>query len=230
MNSDIEKSIQYQSDRYINEILNDCINNARKKNNPKKYKYIFGINYIVSRPELSEYWNKYFKRSISFLFEAYCSISLGQTDGGYFLLRSSVENFVKFVAKGLGEESKINDRGFKDNNRILINYAWQEKDLHLKNKANNFQTDYNNFSKLSHSVINSNENPISFFSERNKKFDSQYTAAMAVFKRIIKNYICFIVYLCKNSLMKWDSEDLMETLNIIFTENESKVIYKFLKS
>ena len=52
MNSDIEKSIQYQSDRYINEILNDYINNARKKNNPKKYKYIFGINYIVSRPEL----------------------------------------------------------------------------------------------------------------------------------------------------------------------------------
>ena len=30
--------------------------------------------------------------------------------------------------------------------------------------------------------------------------------------------------------MKWDTEDLMETLNIVFTENESKVIYKFLKS
>lgn len=230
MNSDIEKSIQYQSDRYINEILNDYINNARKKNNPKKYKYIFGINYIVSRPELSEYWNKYFKWSISFLFEAYCSISLGQTNGGYFLLRSSVENFVKFVAKGLGEESKINDRGFKDNNRILINYAWQEKDLHLKNKADRFQTEYNDFSKLSHSAINSNRNPISFFFEQNKSFDSRYTAAMAVFKRIVKNYIYFIVYLCKNSLMKWDTEDLMETLNIVFTENESKVIYKFLKS
>lgn len=229
--NDINKSINYQFKKYKEEILEENFEKAKKFNKVKKYKYIFAINYFVSRPELSKYWNNYFKWSLSFLYEAYYSFSLGRTDSGVLLLRSSIDNFVKFIIKSIGKEDQIGETVFKPNNHILVTYEWKENQLNLTNKSRIFQEEYNNFSRLSHSAINSSATPISFFSQLNKDFKANYEYGMKSFKRIAKIYIYFIVYVCQDSLKKWDTVDLEETLSIMMlTKEERNKIYNFIKN
>lgn len=227
--NNLNESINYQFKKYISETLNETFCKTQEFNKEKKYKYIFAINYFISRPELSKYWNDYFKWSISFLYESYYSFSLGQKNGGFLLLRSSIENFVKYVVTKIGKANSIDERAFKPNNRILILYSWREKQLELEKKANALQANYNEFSKLSHSAINSDSSAVSFFSEINKEFNLNYNYGMAAFKKIVKIYIFFIVYICKDSLKYWETIDLDETFSIILTNGEYNKIYNFIK-
>lgn len=59
--NNLNESINYQFKKYISETLNETFCKAQEFNKEKKYKYIFAINYFISRPELSKYWNDYFK-------------------------------------------------------------------------------------------------------------------------------------------------------------------------
>lgn len=110
-----QQSIKYQSDQFKEKIIIPLLESSQVLSTErieKTYKYIFLLNLLKSRPELKKFWNNYLHWSISFLYEAFVSASLGQKHGCYFLLRSSLENFVKFVCEAIGKSEEINDRVF----------------------------------------------------------------------------------------------------------------------
>lgn len=229
-----QQSIKYQSDQFKEKIIIPLLESSQVLSTErieKTYKYIYLLNLLKSRPELKKFWNNYLHWSISFLYEAFVSASLGQKHGCYFLLRSSLENFVKFVCEAIGKSEEINDRVFKNNNHILTTYDWLENDLNMLGKVCSFQTMYNNFSKLSHSAIRlNNQNPISYFDKIVENFDSEYNDAMKDIQKLSDLYIYFIIFICKSSLKKWDTDDLITIFKISCTNNQTKIILNFLKN
>lgn len=229
-----QQNIKYQSNQFKEQIIIPLLNSSQAlstKKIAKTYKYIFLLNLLKSRPELKKFWNDYLHWSISFLYEAFVSSSLGQKNGCYFLLRSSLENFVKFVCEAIGERKEINDYGFKSNNHILTTYNWPDNDLNILGKVCSFQTMYNNFSKLSHSAIKLNDqNLIPYLGKIVEEFDNEYNDAASNIKKVADSYLYLMIFVCKSSLKKWDTSDLTNIFKISCTDNQIKIILSFLKN
>lgn len=232
--TDYQQSIEYQNEQFKKKIIAPLFTSSQNislKQSVKTYKYIFLLNLLKSRPELRKFWNDYLYWSISFLYEAYVSANLGQKNGCYFLLRSSLENFVKFVCRAVGKEEEISDHGFKNNNHILTTYDWPKNGLAFFSKVCYFQSMYNNFSKLSHSAIKINDQtPITYFSKIVENFDNEYNDAMNNIQKLSDFYVYFIIFVCKSSLEKWDTYDLTTILRITYTDKQTKMILKFIKN
>ncbi len=230
---DYQQNIKYQSDQFKKKIITPLLKSSQNlptKRIEKTYKYIFLLNLLKSRPELKTFWNNYLHWSISFLYEAFVSASLAQKHGCYFLLRSSLENFVKFICEAIGKGKAINDQGFKDNNHILTTYNWPKNNLNLLSKVCSFQTMYNNFSKLSHSAVKlNNQDPIPYLGKIVENFDSEYNDAMSSIQKLSNFYMYFIIFICKSSFKKWDTDDLISLFKISCTNNQTKTILNFLK-
>lgn len=230
---DYQQSIDYQSDQFKEKIavpLLESLQSLPTKKVEKTYKYIFLLNHLKSRPELKKFWNEYLNWSISFLYESFVSASLGQKHGCYFLLRSSLENFVKFICVAIGKKEEIDNRVFKKNNHILVTYNWPKDNFKLQSKASSFQTMYNEFSKLSHSATKlNNQSPITYFQKIVEGFDKEYNDAMESIQSLSVCYMYFIIFICKKSLKKWDTKDLTSILKISCTKHEAEVILNLIK-
>lgn len=194
---DYQDKLNYQGIRFKQKVIPNMINNFQaidSKSFQKSYNHIATINLFYSRPELSRFWNDYLSWSISFLFKAYIAASLGQNDACNLLLRSSLENFVKFLVVAIGKKNAINDRGFKDNNHILVINSWPDDELGISSIVHTFQTTYNNFSKLSHSAIKLDKNNLfQYFDKNNETFKNDYLTSMNKICSLSKDYISIIL-------------------------------------
>lgn len=230
---DYQGKLNYQGIQFKQKVIPNIINNFRTvkpKSFQKSYNHIATINLLYSRPELNRFWNDYLNWSISFLLKAYISASLGQNDACNLLLRSSLENFVKFIVVAIGKEDFINDRGFKDNNHILVTNSWLNDELGISNIVKTFQSKYNDFSKLSHSAINlDKENLFQYFDKNNETFKSNYLHSMNEIRSLSKNYIYLMLYICKPSFKNWNTNDLVEILKLIYNPKQVTTILDYLK-
>lgn len=230
---DYMQRAEYQSNNFRTQSipkLVTCSQSISKKSFNKSYNHIFVLNLFKSRPELRRFWNDYFDWSMSFLFEAFISASLAQKNSCYLLLRSSLENFVKFLVVAINKRDEINDRGFKDNNHIILTHDWSNIHLNPLTKINTFQNDYERFSKLSHSAINlSSEAIINYFDKTSENFSEQFNDSMIEFRSLSKKYIYLIICICEDSFISWNQEELRLILKMIYKDHTLNTILKSLK-
>ncbi|MFD0897356.1 hypothetical protein [Loigolactobacillus binensis] len=192
----------------------------------KSYKYVYFIHYFTNRFELRKFTNdEYFKVSISFCNEAYISMMLNQKNASLLLLRSSIENFIKFMLNYYGLD--IDPTRFKTNKGTLQKSGLLTTDLN--SKLDRLLSFYNDFSGLSHSATNINTDIIEFLNLATTLRPTNFNKNYCSFTKIMKIYIYFIISICSESLIKWDTADLKNSLSIIFSDYETIQIISEIK-
>lgn len=190
------------------------------KKESKTFLRVYVLWSLSKRPELEKWLhNNYYVVSLSFLLEAFTCLMLNQTSGAQLLLRSSVENFIKFCLST--ENLTIDNTRFKQNLKSLRTVYNDEKILQHISKL---ETIYHDLSKLSHSASSSEISIVNYIGQTLNVTELEFTNTITYIRKIIDIYLLFIFTICRESLKKWDSSDLRNTLKIGFKDNKVKSI------
>lgn len=223
-------NIEQQATELIKNILPNTVNNIRTIRLDKIYKsysYVYFIHYFTNRIELKSFVdNEYLNASLSFYKEAYISMLLGQKSAYILLLRSSLENFVKYLLSYY--DLTIDPTRFKQNVHTLRRSGKISSNLFTE--VDSFIALYRDYSGLSHSVINRNINLISYLESGTKGTEQSFLACLEQLKKVSQKYGYFLIDVCKSSLKIWDTHDLKTMLSITYPDSQVSKITDSLKS
>lgn len=201
------------------------VSKIEKDDQKKIFLYLYVVWYFSNRNELKNYLkDDYFIYSCSFIYEAYISFILNQQTAVSLLLRSSMENFLKFLLHHYGLD--IDPTRFKSNASKLRKKITNENS---RRRIDRLVTIYGNISSISHSANGEKIDIIKFFSSTIISSENICEKTSINFKRILMVYDYFILTLCKDSLKKWDTPDLANILNVSFKPNKVQSIVACLK-
>ncbi|VDG23721.1 hypothetical protein [Lactobacillus gallinarum] [Lactiplantibacillus mudanjiangensis] len=222
-------NITNQVTELIENILPNTVTNIKNISSKKvdaSYSYVYFIHYLTNRAELKTFVsNTYLDVSLSFYKEAYIAMLLGQKSAYTLLLRSSLENFIKYMLEYYCLE--IDPTRFKQNVHTLRSSSSFPNTLITE--LDSFIDIYHDYSGLSHSVINRNINIISYLEAGTKEKKQNFTDNLEQLRKMSKKYGYFLIYICKSSLQIWDTNDLLSMLSIIYSSSQTSSIITTLK-
>lgn len=229
MKSNLDKEINNQYNKLIHIIIPKICShkNVDKEKYEKKLFYeIYFIWYMSNRGELSHFLNHdYYNYTCSFMYESYISLILNQLTAASLLLRSSIENFIKFLL--ISKNLEPNNTRFKENTRKLKNEIRNDT---VNSEIDKLVTIYSDLSSISHSANENKINIIKYLSSTIKSSKKLKKDTISHFKKTVRIYDYFLLKICKLSLSRWDTNDLNNVLHIVFKDKQSKNIINNLKN
>lgn len=230
------KQFKQVMEQHRNENIKDVYN----KRLEKIFLGIYAINYLSNRVELNKFFiSNYYNVSFSCVLESFSLILNNYPRGSALVLRSGLENFVKYVIEVSnnisGSNYTINDRSYSENKKtleIIIRNKYvaflQERSISINSQM---ETYYKLLSGLSHSLVpESKSNTISYFSEIYVVNNTNVELVFEKLLNIIKEMFEFCVILCQPSFKEWDSYDLEKIFRLVFASDKSKKLLTLLKS
>lgn len=206
---------------------------------------IYELNYLCNRIELRKFYNSnYFDVSFSCLLESFSLILDNYPRGATLVMRSSLENFLKYIIEfynkyGKFEEFYIDDRKYTCNkvtlNNIIekmnsigkISNEVKSECISLNGKMEMF---YKKFSGISHSLVPENRNTISYFDEIRMIKENHIKTIIDNLKEIVNIFVSFALILGIESFKNWNLEDLREVVEISFGKKKTKTYIKLIKN
>lgn len=218
---------------------NKEIKEVYQKEIEKVFLGIYIINYLSNRIELEKFFDyQYYKVSFSCLLESFSLILSNHPRGSSLVLRSALENFIKYIIEVSNSlkniKYPINDRSYSENKKNLecIIKDYYNDDLKQNSISLNSQmeTYYKKLSGLSHSLTSeSKNNVISYFSDIKILNNDNLKIVFDKFLNIIKQMFGFCIIICEPSLKNWDSYDLNKVLRIVFGKSRTNCFLSMLK-
>lgn len=197
---------------------------------------IYALNYIANRVELkSIFQSTYFKISFSCLLETFALILNNYPRAAALVLRSSLENFLKFIIESYKDEKyKINDRVYSENKKTLELIIKEKYDGKLKNECikinSRMEATYKELSGISHSLTpESINNIIKYFTEFNDIKSEIIKKVLDYFNIIIRDMFTFSLIISENSLKLWDSKNLGNIIKLSFGSKRTKTLIELIK-
>lgn len=219
----IEKDdVLKQFESYYEQIFSNIpINNNPWKSKEKKtFLQLYILWNISKRPELKRWLNdEYYIVAISFLLQSFTCLTLNQASGALLLIRSSLENFVKF---GLSVAGETIDRNLFKNNISKFRKKWASSPI-LISSIDRIPDTYRKLSKIAHSATTSEIDMAEYLGRSFDITENDFTNTNNYITKIIEIYMVVIFYICRDSFKYWDGNDLKKLLQIGFnnkiTEN-----------
>lgn len=207
-----------------------------KKKSYEIFKGLFFLNYLSKRAELERFFvNDSIKVSMSCLVESIFMVYNNYNKVGLLILRSSIENYLKFQIELIGEGLyKVNDRNFTINKvemeKIIKDRVHPKyKDIIKSNLSKN-ETTYSKTSALSHSLnAESKKSLIEYFAQIGSS-NELTEVCLKYLNTTVLSYSEVIVYICKESFFHWELTDLREILEIMFSPKKTQELIAFIKS
>jgi hypothetical protein len=225
MKNKLNGTLDKQYNELIDSVLPELISIVPKKKYRNLFNKIYFLWYFSHRKELSSWLaNDYYIYACSFAYEAFVSLFLKQLAATSLLLRSSTENFLKFLLDI--NNLDIDSTRFKQN---ASNFRRTLKCQKLISNIDKLLCIYDNLSSLSHSANSSTVDMISYLSSVTRSSETMQESTIVTFNEVLHIYSDFIISICKPSLKKWDSEDLENILYTTFKEKKAGNIISFLR-
>lgn len=202
---------------------------------------IYAINYLSNRIEIeSLFISNYYNVSFSCLLESFSVIINNYPRGSSLVLRSGLENFIKYIIETLNSIYNVNhiihDRSYTANKKTLetivkdkfIIISLKQQSISLNSKM---ETQYKILSALSHSLIpESKNNTMNYFSEVDVLNVSNLNIVFEQFSNIVYQMFSFCLIICQPSLKSWDSTDLEKILRIVYNKRKTLSFLTMLKA
>lgn len=201
----------------------------------KSFCGIYIINYISKRIEFREIFSSdFFNVSFSCLIESFSLIINNYPRGASLVLRSGLENFIKFIIAASNNDAQINDRSYTGNkgtlDRIIkARYAdtLMLEGLRLNSKM---ETEYSKLSALSHSLTpESISSAIDYFSDINIVNENYVDLVFERMLRVINQMFSFCIIICQPSFKVWDSSDLERIFRMAFGQRKTQTFLRLVK-
>ncbi|WP_434565170.1 hypothetical protein PQ689_03395 [Thermoanaerobacterium thermosaccharolyticum] len=197
---------------------------------------IYALNYIANRVELKNiFQSTYFKISFSCLLETFALILNNYPRAAALVLRSGLENFLKFIIESYKDKKyKINDKVYSENKKTLELIIKEKYDGKLKKECitinSRMETKYKNLSGVSHSLTPESINNIKkYFAELNDIESEIIKNVLEYFDIIIGDMFTFSLIISENSLKLWDSKELENIINLAFGSKRTKTLINIIK-
>ncbi|WP_313757089.1 hypothetical protein [Tissierella sp.] len=197
---------------------------------------IYIINYISKRIELKEYFNSdYFNISFSCLMEAFSLALNNYSRASLLVLRSCLENFLKFIIEVINDPSfEINDRSYSANKSTLDKAIekhylgkLKEESISLNSKMDK---KYSMLSGLSHSLTEeSKNNIIDYFSDLDIINKENIKITLIEILEIINQIFSFCIIICRTNFNQWDSLDLKKIFRMVFGQSKTRSFLSLVK-
>lgn len=202
----------------------------------KCYFSLYAINFLSTRIEVSKYFvNDYYQICLSTLKETILLFKDSYIRAASLILRSSIENFLKFVLEkhNLTVHDKsysANRNTFENNIDKIVNphYSLIKKSLlSLNNKLFNI---YRTISSLSHSLTSQSKDlTLQFFLQKEQvdiNYKKEFIDKLEITLETIQS---FNLYLTKFSTRNWTTQELMQLLSINIGNKRMNSWIKFIK-
>lgn len=218
---------------------NNEIKNNFKTKIEKVFLRIYTINYIANRIEVKDKFDSdYFKISFSCLLESYSLVLNNYPRGALLDLRSSLENFIKYVIYILNNSNGftyfINDRSYTANKGTLDEIIDKIYDDILKSECTSLnskmENEYKRLSGLSHSLVpESKNNIINYFSDIKILNEDNINIALEKIANIAEFIVSFCIIVCQPSIKNWESSELQKLFRLSFGKRKTETYIKALK-
>lgn len=229
-----------QLDSILSKNGNENIKTLYSKELKSIFLKIYAINFISNRVEFSELFkSNYYSVSFSCLLESFSLILNNYPRGSALVLRSSLENFIKYIIDQYDsiDEPKylVNDRSYTENKKTLevvinneCNTSFKEMGHSLNSKM---ETQYRKLSALSHSLIpESKNNTIQYLSQIDNINIDNLNIVIEKFVNITDNIFSFCIILCSFSLKEWETDTLEKIFRLAFGKNKTKKVLNLVKN
>lgn len=229
-----------QLELILNNRVNKDIKILYEKELKKTFLGIYAINYLSNRIEINNFFiSSYYDVTFSCLLESFSLITNNYPRGSSLVLRSGLENFLKYIIETLNNINKsnyiINDRSYSENKKTLETIINDKYILSLKEQSislnSKMETQYKKLSALSHSLVpESKNNTINYFSEIDVVSKSNLDIVFENFLSIVNQMFSFCIIICQSSLKSWDSIDLEKILRMVFGKHRTLCFLTMLKA
>lgn len=225
----LEKDCENQLQTIIKFINTDSVINYNNSDIQRCFSFLYTINFLSKRIELKHLFNtKAFIVSYSCLIESFILLLENYPRGSSLVLRSALENFIKFVIEISGEgKYSINDRSYGENRKTLDKVINSEipvkyQKIFMTTNAQMHHV-YGKLSGLSHSLTpESQNNLLKYFSDSDlmitRNIDTVITYTISVLEYI---FTCSLL-VSRSSLERWDRADLNEIIGSIYGKKRTK--------
>ena len=226
----------FQLERILEHNGNKGIVNLYQKEIEKIFCGIYIINYISNRIEFRNLFNSdYFEVSFSCLMESFSLILNNYPRGASLVLRSSLENFIKFIIQAANNDFKINDRSYTANKTTLDEIIKTQYSEELRDQSISLNSKmegiYSSLSGLSHSLTpESKNNTMDYFSDLNIVNKEYICIVLEKTSEVITQMFSFCIIICQPSLKIWDSWDLQKIFRMVFGKSKTQTFLKMLKA
>lgn len=215
-----------QFDKIISKKNSILLNNKYTIPIKKIFLKIYAINYIQNRVEVRKrFTSDYCKVGFSCLLEAFLLILDNYIRGSELVLRSSLENYLKFIIYSLDNEKEINDRSYTINKTrltIIINSKFSGYFRRRADSINgSMEANYKKLSAISHSLVTeSKQNMITYVNQIDIINEQSTNSVINRFDDILKYVLEYYVIICKDSMRKWITDDLNKLLRLSFSKGK----------
>lgn len=201
-------------------------------------KYLFGkivlLNYLLFRVETRRSLkDSNLDACLSFLIEAYISFYHSELNASKLLLRASIDSMVKYMKSHFSEP--YDEHRFSPN---LNNYRQSNafkiiESNHLIDPeviVGDFTTAYDQFSKLTHNIIQTNDYIAKYFSTVLAPKQKEVSHYFNLIDRVVKDFCLILLSFSKQSLVLWENEDRLNLLALGFNNKTSKKLNQLLRT
>lgn len=223
----------------LNGYTNEEIKTTYKKDLEKIFLCLYAINYIQGRTEVKGNFNcDYYRISFSCLIESFSLIINNHPRAASLVLRSGLENFIKFIIfinnKKNDENYSINSRSYTANKNTLSCIIDKKYSAFFRDETNSLnskmEAEYKKLSALSHSLVpESKDNTMKFLSEIKTLNKKNTEVVLEKIKKVELYIFSFCIILCKTSLKNWQSDELGKILRLVFGKPRTKTFLKNIK-
>lgn len=226
--SQLESILKYNANKEIVSLY--------KQNIEEIFCGIYMINYVSNRIEFKKRFSSdYFNISFSCLIESFSLILNNYPRGASLVLRSSLENFIKFIIQANNKTNfKIDDKIYT-NNKATLDRIIEAQDIEPLKKqyfrANSkMQKEYDNLSGISHSLtLESKSNTVDYFSDLSIVNKNSMILVLQKIKNIINQMFVFCIMIGQPSFKIWDSFDLEKIFRMVFGKKKTRTFLKLIK-
>ena len=200
---------------------------------------IYIINVISNRIEFRDYFDsQYFKVVISCSIEAYSLFLDNYLRASALVLRSSLENFIKFIIEVNNKKEKkqyeINDRVYSSNKakitEIIDEVFLSPVSNKLESLNGKMETEYKELSALSHSLTRESlDNVLNYFSELSEMKYEYSEQIVAKIESVTIYILEVIILLFRESFILWDSDELKLIIETSYKGRSVKRILNMIK-
>lgn len=230
-----EVAINNALSEYQDFTLNLCTN---EEYNQVIFKSIVALQIQVTRIEVRSLYkdNPFLENLFSGLLEAFHQFSMGYIKNVVFILRSSLEDFSKFLSLQITtkfdqnsfKKNKSKVEGYFDRNKESIPHYLKFNEAILKNYMMSLQNFYSVLSQTTHS-LKLGISSISFLEDL-VKISSDYLNPMyQYFSRFLNILHSIFIILSSDSFVNWDTYQLQNFLDTIFTKENRDIWIRRIK-
>ena len=200
-------------------------------------KKLFGkivlLNYLLFRVETRHLLkDSNLNACLSFLIEAYISFYHSELNASKLLLRASIDSMVKYMKSHFSESY--------DEHRFSPNLANFQQSKAFKNCASSllinpnaflgdFTTAYDQFSKLTHNIIQTDNHIAKYFSTVLEPKRKELLHYSKLIDKIVTDFCLILLSFSKISLILWENEDRLNLLALGFNSKKSKKLNQLLR-